>query len=155
MRLFCNAVEFFGILAKVFYAQLPAPFLAYLVLLLMMPATSFGTPTIETTSGVTTISHEVSSHGKTQGHSPDTSSLWLNRGHIQPAAVRRVTGTATTIAAKRLPVSSEADEVPKIFAWGHVTKYSTILYDEDIVLKGPAVLDVKYPEVVSVNNEQC
>ncbi|TMW44760.1 hypothetical protein DOY81_010160 [Sarcophaga bullata] len=38
------------------------------------------------------------------------------------------------------------------YVWGYTTKYATVLYDEDIIVKGLNVLDIKYPENFDSNN---
>ena len=41
------------------------------------------------------------------------------------------------------------------YVWGYTTKYATVLYDEDIIVKGLNALDIKYPENVSLYYGAC
>ncbi|XP_023294605.2 uncharacterized protein LOC111677673 [Lucilia cuprina] len=66
-------------------------------------------------------------------------------------AANEITTTTNTNKSAALGSTTAATSTPQfpslsgLFAWGHNTKYSTILFDENIIVKGSTFLDIKYP----------
>lgn len=105
------------------------------------PATSIA-PGYEKTNAIPSSPKSVS-FKKPQGFAANASISLATSQH--GAGLRAPAARADSLPASRTSSTSS------IFIWGHVTKYSSILYDEDIVVKGPIALDVKYPNDVSIN----
>ena len=63
--------------------------------------------------------------------------------------------TSNRITATSINKSATPNALPT-YVWGYTTKYATVLYDEDIIVKGlNASLDIKYPENVSLYYAAC
>lgn len=70
-------------------------------------------------------------------------------GSIKTIATNNITSTAnaTKVILPSSPKSPARETF--VYAWGHNTKYSSVLFDENIIVKGSTLLDVKYPKNVS------
>ncbi|XP_073844842.1 uncharacterized protein [Musca autumnalis] len=155
---FSQAMEFFCIQAKVVNAPQLQPVVFFVLMTtmttLMLPATSFGMKNIAVTSGVTSIRRNEVGYEKSQGHyTTDASLFWLNTDVVtdkkeEEEADEKKKAAIAAATTEQQPTYSSSDE----FRWGHVTKYSSILYDEDVVVKGPIIFDVKYPEIENSNS---
>ncbi|XP_075168281.1 uncharacterized protein LOC142240464 [Haematobia irritans] len=73
----------------------------------------------------------------------DNTNFWNSANIIEkPSGILQNTMEAEARAKESIAVEPF---FPLMFSWGHVTKYSNILYDQDIKIKGPIEMDVTYP----------